>query len=225
MKKISMLILVCCLFSLNTAEASVKRSCESTFVQLYLEAKVGSAWLPGNLYLSTEYLQKGVGFADVSPEKARKRACKNAAQNSVKYALSMNTHEDFARLACKKAKELYADRHQNAGDEIKLTKVFAYAKREKEGSRTSLGNKVFNCQQLATTSLATNSSSQQFCQNYAVTSIKIDKAMEQLGCSVQHHSSENHEQWCSKRSTDAVLAGVRQKRAKLDSCIDKLPLK
>ncbi|NVK21376.1 MAG: hypothetical protein HWD86_02555 [Kangiellaceae bacterium] len=233
MKKVISLILFGSLFFTGSVEADVKRSCDTDSLKISAKAKVGSIWEKVYYYFPESYYKEGIGFARVSPEKARKKACERANEISIDYALSMHTYEDMAKMTCLAAQREFSDRHSNAGEEIELVKIWAGSSREYKSTDKSLGGKKYRCADILSPSNDSqdnstnfsNNPDSQFCRDYAKSAINMDKAIEALGCSVQHHSAENHQGWCSKRSSDAVLAGIKAKRNELDVCLNKLPMK
>lgn len=213
------------LFFTNAASAA-ERSCKSSSVSITGSTDVGSTSVNFSHRLPDSYLRQatetvGQKVLDTR-EKARKRACKRANESTVTYARAQHTVNEMARLMCATAKLKFGDEFSSVGNRITLKTVYAESSRENRPHSYSLGNQVFACNQFDMSSDLRKAS--QFCADYATSAIKMDLAIEQLGCAVEHHPADGHRNYCSTRSDETVKNGIKHKRGLLNTCLDGLPL-
>ncbi|MGJ8562413.1 MAG: hypothetical protein ACSHXY_02565 [Alphaproteobacteria bacterium] len=214
----------------SSASAKVSRTCTSDGIVILGQAEVGSTWSNIQVPLSDSYLQTATRSAGTAPEKARKRACQAANEETIKRARMENTATDFKKKVCDYAQSRLRHRHENAGKRVKISMIRVHTTRERNTVTSSLGNETVNCEQFNSPPVPTptpvnqSRKNSQFCGDYATSAIKMDLAIEKLGCAVEHHPADGHRNYCSTRSDETVKNGIKHKRGLLNTCLDGLPL-
>lgn len=214
----------------NSASAKVSRTCTSDGIVILGQAEVGSTWTNIQVPLSDSYLQTATRSAGSVPEKARKRACQAANEETIRRARMENTATEFKKKVCDYAHSRFRHRNENAGKRVKISMIRAHTTRERTTATSSLGNETVNCEQFNSAPAPTpapvnqNRKNSQFCADYATSAIKMDLAIEKLGCAVEHHPADGHRNYCSTRSDETVKNGIKHKRGVLNTCLDTLPL-